>query len=264
MKENKKIPSGIRTFDQIIRGGSPSGSMILLMGESGSGYVEFAYTSIAALSLMKNDPMVYNSALGEIENLVSDKDKLKIPENICYISFAHGIEDIKREMEYAFPHNFSNIWDKKNFIFKDFSSVKKKEILDELISTLEVHAPDSLVILDSLPALLRAYQFNWIEIISFLEYIQKRSKEWDGLVYLLAGSGIIGERREEEIMDIADGVLVFEWVQEGFLRQQSMYIQKFRGILPQIARDRIVRFDTLVTNTEGFMVTNVKRISGRK
>lgn len=264
MKENKMIPTGIRTFDQIIRGGSPSGSMILLLGESGSGYIEFAYTSIALLSLMKNDPLVYDSTIGEIEHLILNENKLKIPENICYISLAHGIEDIKMELEYAFPQNFSNIWDKQDFVFKDFSSVKKKEILDELISTLENHAHDSLVILDSLPALLRAYHFTWTEIVSFLEHIQKRSKQWDGLVYLLLCSGIIGKAREEEIMDIADGVLVFEWAQECFLRQQSMYIKKFRGILPHISRDRIVRFDTLVTNTEGFMVTNVKRISGRK
>lgn len=41
-------------------------------------------------------------------------------------------------------------------------------------------------------------------------------------------------------------------------------MKKFRGLMPYVAKDNIVRFDTMVTDTDGFMVINVKRISGRK
>jgi len=63
---------------------------------------------------------------------------------------------------------------------------------------------------------------------------------------------------------VVDGVMVFEWFEEGFSRQQAMYMKKFRGVMPHIARDFIIRFNTMVTNTDGFVVTNVKRIFGRK
>jgi hypothetical protein len=41
-------------------------------------------------------------------------------------------------------------------------------------------------------------------------------------------------------------------------------MKKFRGVMPHIARDYIIRFNTMVTNSDGFVVTNVKRIFGRK
>ena len=163
-------------------------------------------------------------------------------------------------------NSISPTWDIEN----DWSSTKslkgdgKLFLIRELISTLEFHAPNSLVIIDSLNRLIKACGLDWNDFVSLLEDIQKKSKKWDGLVYLLIGKGIIDKAREEEIMDIADGVLVFRWKEEGFINQQTMQIIKFRGLMPRMAKENIVRFDISVTNTDGFVVTNVKRISGRR
>lgn len=259
-----KIPTGVVTFDPIIRGGFPSGSLILLIGEAGAGNTEFAYTSASMLSLLKSNPALYDSTKKQLDAFLINNEGLKLPDTICYISFSHSKSDIKTELEHSFPYGFPEAFESKSFIFKDLSSfIPGHLILRELISTLEFHAQNNLVIIDSLASLKRACCLEWADIISFLEDLQKKSKEWDGMIYLQLGSGIYDKNQEEEIMDIVDGVLVFEWAQEAFSRQQTMYMRKFRGVLPNIIKDNMVRFDTMVTNTNGYVVTNVKRISGR-
>lgn len=281
-----KIPTGISSFDSMVRGGFPPGSLVLLAGDAGAGNTEFAYTSAAMLSLLKNEPAMYNSVKAQLEVFLTGEEKLKLPESICYISFTHSKEDILRELEYAFPPEFARAWNSPGFIFKDFSSLGsisptwdiekdwpsmkgmkgegKLYLLREFISTLEFHAPNSLVIIDSLTRLIKVCSLDWNDFIFLLEDMQKKSKKWDGIVYLLLGRGMVEKAKEEEMMDIADGVLVFGWTEEGFTRQQTMHMTKFRGLLPTIAKENIVRFDTSITNIDGFVVTNVKRISGRR
>ena len=281
-----RIPTGITTLDTIIRGGFPSGSLVLLTGEVGAGHTEFAYTSAVMLSMMKNNPEKLKAVKGQLEPLLAKDESLKIPESICYLSFTHSREDILTELGQAFTSEFAATLS-NNMVFKDLSpasmfkegdaqdwlSIKnmrsvdgERELLKEFSLTLNSKASGSLLIIDSLTSLFRACGrfMSCEDDISLLEDIQRKAKKWDGIVYLLLGRGVLETRREEEIMDVADGVLVFEWFQEGFSRQQSMYMKKFRGVMPHIARDYIVRFDTMVTNTDGFAVTNVKRIFGRK
>lgn len=286
IKKFNRIPTGIYSFDSIIRGGFPSGSLVLLSGEVGAGNKEFAYTSAAMLSILKNDPAKYGTMIKQLNSLLIKDENLKLPDNICYISFNQSKESFIMELERSFAQEFPSSL--KNIFFKDFSSKYFKKIslaldskgnwptnkkmtdedhlnlLKDLISELDLHAPNSIVIIDSLTKLIRACDFDWRFFILFLENLQSRSKKWDGLVYLLLGKGILANRKEEEIMDLVDGVLVFEWVQDGFSRQQAIHMRKFIGLMPHIANDNIVRFDTAVTDTDGFMVINVRHISGRK
>lgn len=280
-----KIPTGVSTFDPIIRGGFPSGHLILLIGEAGAGNMEFSYTSASMLSFFKSNPGLFDSTKKHLDAVLMNNENLKLPDTICYISFSHSKEDIRSELEHSFPHGFSEIFDNKSFIFKDFSTFcpectvlesdnswksmkgirheEKQLLLRELISTLEFHALNSLVIIDSLTSLRRSCCLEWVDFISFLEELQKKSKKWNGMIYLQLGSGIFEKKKEEEIMDIVDDVIVFEWTQEAFSRQQTMYLRKSRGVMPKIIKDNMVRFDTIITNSDGFVVTNVKRISGR-
>jgi archaellum biogenesis ATPase FlaH len=234
------------------------------------------------LSLLKNDLIKNNTVIAQLDGLLMKDESLKLPASICYISFSQSKEDLLRELKRSFPPDFAGSLN--SMVFKEFSKkgfynpkievennclfVNEGEeilhLLKELISTLEFRAPDSLVIIDSLTSLMRACCFDWRNVIRFLEYIQKRSKSWDGLVYLLQGKGILENTKEEEVMDLVDGVLEFDWVQDRFLRQQAIHMKKFTGLMPNLAKDNIVRFDTMVTNTDGFMVINVKHISGRQ
>lgn len=279
-----KIPTGIPTLDTIIKGGFPSGSLVLLIGDVGAGNLEFAYTSAVMLSILKSNQQKFKTVREQA--LLAEDENLKLPKNICYISFMHSKEDLMAELGHAFSPEFAATLS-ENMFFKylsqssifpqandeDWLSIKtmrslddERELIKELISVLDARAPNNIVIIDSLTSLFRACNrfMDWNDIVSLLEYLQQRAKKWDGLVYLLMGRGILESMKEEEIMDVADGVLVFEWFQDGFSRQQGMYMKKFRGVMPHVAKDYIVRFDTMVTDSEGFVVTNVKRIFGVK
>ncbi|MDO8725790.1 MAG: ATPase domain-containing protein [Candidatus Methanoperedens sp.] len=281
-----RTPTGISTLDTIIKGGFPSGSLVLLIGDVGAGSTEFAYTCAVMHSMMKKNPEDLKLVSNQLTMLLQKEESLKFPEKICYISFTHTKEDIMAELGHTFPPEFASTLS-ENMIFRDLSpnslfpssnkedwiSLKalrsedeERQIINELVSTLDTNAPDNLVIIDSLTSLFHACNrsMSWNDSISFLEELQRKSKKWDGLVFLLLGRGIFESMKEEEMMDIADGALVFEWFEEGFSRQQAMYMKKFRGVMPHIARDFIIRFNTMVTNTDGFVVTNVKRIFGRK
>ena len=281
-----RIPTAIPTLDTIIRGGFPSGSLVLLIGDAGAGSTEFAYTSAALHSMLKKNPDIKRSATDQLKILLQKDENLKFPEKMCYISFTHTKEDLLAELAHAFTPDFPEALS-GNMVFSDLSagslfpgcnkedwqSIKsfksvdeEREIMKELVAALEANAPGNLVIIDSLTSLFRACSrfMTWNDSVAFLEELQRKSKKWGGLVYILLGKGVFDSMKEEEMMGVVDGVLVFEWFEEGFARQQGMYMKKFRGVMPHVAKDFIIRFDTMVTNTEGFVVTNVKRIFGRK
>ena len=100
-----KIPTGIASLDPLIMGGIPSGSFVMLVGEVGTGNVEFACTSAIKLANLKNDPVRYASVKEQIER--DGKEYLVIPEKICYISFSRSKDDILNEITRSFPPQFA-------------------------------------------------------------------------------------------------------------------------------------------------------------
>lgn len=276
-----------------MEGGFPSGSFVLLLSDVGAGGIEFAISSAVMLSRIKSEPELYRTVKEQVERSLDKGEYFKVPHGICYISFTHSKRDTMQETARSFPDSFAKVI-RDNLIFKDFSSSYyrdsiappswieekgelglstlrggsgKRGLLDELIIFLDAHAENNLVIIDSLTNLVRASHeiIRWHDLISFLEALQRVSKRWDGLIYGLLTSNIFERSKEEEIADCADGVIIFEWSHEGVAqRQQAMYVKKFRGLMPHMDKENIIRFDTMVTNTDGFVVTSVRKISGRR
>ena len=288
-----KIPSGISSLDTLIRGGIPSGSFVLLLSDVGAGGIEFAISSAVMLARVKSEPELYSAVEEQMGKALDKEEYFKVPDGICYISFTHSKRDTIQEITRSFPDSFVAVI-RDNLIFKDFSSLYyrdsiapsswisekeelrlsllkseggKRGLLEELITFLDAQAPNKLVIIDSLTNLVRACSdtIRWHDLVSFLEGLQRVSKRWDGLIYGLLTANIFERSKEEEIADCADGVIVFEWSQEGVSqRQQTMYVKKFRGLMSHIEKENIIRFDTKVTSTDGFVVTTVRRIAGRR
>jgi hypothetical protein len=74
---------------------------------------------------------------------------------------------------------------------------------------------------------------TWNEFLFFLRALQKKAKQWNGVVSAILSKNVFQRQQEESIIDCADGVLVFDWVETGVAqRQQIMYIKKFGGLLP--------------------------------
>ncbi len=272
-----KIPTGIPSFDPVIKGGFPAGAFVLLLGEVGAGSQEFVYTSALMLSKMKR------------EN-VKLKPEMKLPEKIVYISFTKSRENVIQSFA-TMKVGASELEDVLTFVdlsatyfartqvpshwttsstealnaFK--SGQKNKSLFDSLIETLDTYAPNNLVIIDSLTDLLRsavADKVSWADFVSLLKGIERMSKQWNSTIYALLTSRIFDQSNEEEVSDCTDGVLVFNWEATGAnQRQRMMYIKKFRGLLPYLEEDNVVRFETRVSTSRGFEVSNIREIVGR-
>ncbi len=269
-----KIPTGMASLDPMIDDGYPSGSFVLLLGEVGAGSIEFAYTSAAMLSVLK-------------ANAAQLKEGMVLPEKIYYISLTRSKEDILRELHQSFSPEYYSAMEQR-LEFSDFSEIyfrsspipvwwttkkasldnlkgigEEKTILQSLVSYMDKNAANSVVIIDSITALARL-EIKWSELVLFLRGIQRISKKWNGVVYGLMTKDILGKDKEEETADCADGVLVFSWEDLGtIMRQRVMYIKKFRGLLPRIEKENIMKFRTWISLRSGFEVSHIKQIQGR-
>jgi KaiC/GvpD/RAD55 family RecA-like ATPase len=277
-----RIPTGIDSLDNILQGGLPTGSFILLHGEMGAGDFEYALTTAVRL----------------FEKEASVDSRITLPKKIYYISFTRSKEDILKEIAFSFP-DFFNILEKSfqenRMEFQDFSdayfamsfipvtwtfstgsrdfsfeslkwSPGEKNLVENLIDYLDKNAAHSLVIIDSLTSLAQycLERMEWNDLIMFLRGLQRVAKTWDGIVYAILSKEIFDKRHQEEIAECMDGVMVFEWEKLGVSqRQRIMYMKKFRGVLPVLDKDDIVNFETQISSQKGFDISTIKRVRGR-
>ena len=275
----KRIPTGVADFDNIIRGGMPIGSVVLLLGDLGAGQQEYALTSAAKISLIKENPDSAEFFLGH--SVVGQM----MPESIHYITFSRSKEDILQELEMSFNEDFYESFE-RNVIFKDFSakyfrqtlvpkswsgetssalfssSIDEESVLEGLVNYLDQNAPRSMVIIDSLTDLVLNQKIDPKDLVAVLRGMQRVSKKWGGVVYLVLTKDIIDDRTQRMIMDSVDGTLVFEWSRfaTSSKRQRYLYVEKFMSILPHLDMERIARFATTVTAQSGLVVIDTERI----
>ena len=275
----KRIPTGVADFDNIIRGGMPIGSVVLLLGDLGAGQYEYALTSAAKISLIKENPDSAEFFLGH-----SVRGQM-MPESIHYITFSRSKEDILQELGMSFNEDFFESFE-RNVIFKDFSSKYFRQtlvpkswsgdtssalfsnntddegVLEGLVNYLDENAPRSMVIIDSLTDLVLNQKIDSRDLVAVLRGMQRVSKKWGGVVYLLLAKDIVDDRLQRMIMDSVDGALVFEWSHfvNSSKRQRYLYVEKFMSILPHLDRGRIARFATTVTAQSGLVVIDTERI----
>jgi KaiC/GvpD/RAD55 family RecA-like ATPase len=272
----RRIPTGVSDFDAIVNGGLPSGSTVLLLGDVGAGAQEYCYTSAAKLAIVRKHPNLKKYFLG------STCDVRFLPEKICYVTFSRSSRDILKEVAASFdPQYYQAIREMTEF--KDLSrgyfrhtvvpsswthedtlfGSTQEGLLEALVNHLDGNAHRAMVVVDSLTDLTETGAVDIRDLVATVKGMQRASKEWDGIVYLLLTNGILKPREQRMIVDSVDGVIVFEW--RSYLnsskRQRYMYVEKFMSVLPHLNRDLIARFPVMVTSNMGLTVTNVERIA---
>ncbi len=270
-----RIPTSVAAFDQIVKGGVPAGSVIVLAGEPGAGNAEFAYTSAAKLSLARNDEF-------RRKFLFSEAGDIHIPQGTLYISFSKSKEDILRIVENTFEEDLASAF-MDNLDFKDLSQeyfrnsivpmrwvtkdvagfIKKKgDILASFTEMLENGGDDRVIIVDSLTDLLTSPRINFENLVDVLRGLTRIAKKWNSVVYLLLTLGVVDKKEESIIFDTVDGVFIFHWSGAGRYskRYRYMYVLKFVGLMAHLEEERIARFNTTLNRKEGFVVVNTEKI----
>ena len=273
-----RVPTGVADFDSIIQGGMPLGSVVLLLGDVGGGGLEFALTSAAKIGIVKEYPDTRNFILGD-----AGKGGL-LPEKMCYVTFSRSRDDLLREVKMSFNRDFYESLT-ANLVFKDFSkdyfmhtvvptswvgsdqsglfSDKKQDgLLESLVDFLDSNATKSMVIIDSLTDLVVSESVDFQDLVALLKGIQRMSKKWGSVFYLVLTDEILDRKRQQMIIDSVDGVLKFEWAKfhHTSKRQRYLYVEKFMSVLPHLDQERIARFATLITSQSGFVVINTERV----
>lgn len=274
----RRVPTGVSDFDAIIKGGLPEGSVVMLLGEIGSGQHEFVYTSAYTLSTVKEKPYLGENMLG------SFCDFEALPDQICYVTFSRSKQDIMREIATSFDRPFYNVLSRK-MKFKDmsahyfkkslvppswtgednggelFASIPKENVLEALIQYLDELPKNSMVIIDSLTDLVVNEHIEITKLVNVLRGIQRASKNWGGVIYILLTKDIVDNQHQQMLVDSVDGVLVFEWSRfhRTSKRMRYIYVEKFMNVLPYLDNQKLARFPTMISANRGMTVVNMDR-----
>lgn len=266
------MPTGITSLDPILEGGVPQGSVILLLGEIGAGNYEFAYSSLVhTLKRMKESP----------------RDGGIVPKKVVYISFTRIKEDIKNEILQSFSmegsadtessvqfEDLSDFYFDRSIVPDEWYSrtdtltrlqkrAGKKNIFVQLSDIFNAVEDDSIVFIDSITDIATQSSIPnfWTDMTSILRGIQRVFKQRRVTTYLLLTRGILDPAREMELEDIVDAVLLFKWEESTAARRQRiMYFEKFRGVMPHLEENDLVKFAVRISATGGFDVSNIRVI----
>ena len=272
----RKVPTGIADLDSIVDGGFPEGSLVLLLGDIGAGTQEYVYTAASKIAIVRQNPGLRHYFLGQA------CDDSVLPERICYATFSRSREAILQELGASFNPEFLTAF-RDLALFRDFSAAyfrnsviptswtqqenpfesRSENVLEGLVSFLDENARGSHVVVDSLTDLVEGEAVEMRDLVTTVKGLQRATKEWGGITYLLLTRGILEKRFEQMVIDSVDGCLTFEWrtYAHSSNRQRYMYIEKFTSVLPHLKRDKIARFPTMVTSNQGLVVVYMERIS---
>jgi KaiC/GvpD/RAD55 family RecA-like ATPase len=275
-----RIPFGIPRLDSITDGGAPPGSVVLLSGEAGAGAREFAHTSAVMNGLYRADPEAFDLHYGDLQSAATPADE------VHYLSFTAGRDRLNEEMadtldgelvrsgvgeinfrdfsaEYFQPSPIPREWySGEARTVDDLATTERLDsALGALADYLGEHATGNLVIVDSVTDLVAAVSddMDWTDIALLMKGIRKAAYGWGGLILLLLQEETLRPTELGHLMDAASGTLQFEWESGGSKRARTMFVQEFRGVLPQLEQENIIRFETEI-HEGGFDVSGVRKI----
>ncbi|MEM2866700.1 MAG: hypothetical protein QW098_06150 [Candidatus Hadarchaeales archaeon] len=252
----KRIPTGILSLDESLGGGIPAGSLVLLLGEIGSGPHEFALTSSVVLSATKS-------------GLFEASEHQVLPEKIWWLSFSRGEADLREEVSSSFGEELYREFEKW-VRFRDFSEQCLSSwqtcggLLDSLHRLLEEEGRDSLVVLSELTDLLplfRRSEEDWRSLTLFLRRLQRESKGWGNCLIYAPMEIRMGGESVEELGECVDGLFSFEWVRLGpYKRKRALYARRLRRLPSSLWGEAV--FEVSFTPPLGLQVTKPELIRG--
>jgi circadian clock protein KaiC len=197
-----RAPIGIPGLDEMLEGGLPVPSLILLAGDVGSGK-----TTFCSQFLFKG------AELGE--------------RGLCFLTLGGSPEWAFRFIstyEFADSRYFG-----KEIVFADLEGVLEQpanadEVLRAIVFEIEKHRPKRVVV-DCLSVLEDLFKENYRRFLLKLSHIIKEYKA----VALVTGEAVPGKPYPVEIAQVADGVILLQNAEVNLLRRRSIEILKMSG-----------------------------------
>ncbi len=282
-----KYSTGVVSFDSVLKGGVPIGSLVLMLTDEGAGAREFAFTSSAKLSLVQDKPDMMRFIFGDFYS------HMQMPKRVSYISISRTRMDVQMEIDSSFNPDLANAFE-RHVEFLDFSPLFFKgtrvpeewitepltseakmegastlimpkegvDIFSQLIEVIEDKAKGGMVFVDSLTDLIINRNIDNQDTMVLLKGLQRVLPKWRGVVFLMLHKGVLPPVEENQFKNCFDAVMDFDWIksQVSSKRQRYLHFEKFQGVLPVLDRESIVRFNTEVSYASGFVVVNAERI----
>lgn len=202
----ERVPSGIDRLDPLIGGGFPSGSLILLAGNPGTGKTVFSAR------------FLYRGVADYAENGV-------------YVSFAEGREVFFRNM-LGFGFDFEELGRDGKFRFLDMTTMKMKDIRPALKLILEeVHRLGAKrLVIDSFSAMAQAFEKPIDVRVAVHLILSRLVRRLDCTTLIIVEVPLGSERLGVDVEEfVADGILMLrrEEVEGRLIRK--IEILKLRG-----------------------------------
>jgi archaellum biogenesis ATPase FlaH len=279
----ERIPFGISRLDDIIGGGAPAGSVVLLATESGAGGREMLHTSAVVNGLaIGGQRDAYELHYGDLDERAGD------PEEVHYVSLTAQEAQVREEMRFVLeeelvgkaaesiqfadlsPEYFQLSPVPREWYAEEATTIEalgerreRGTALDGLGDYLDAHARGNLVLLDSVTdvvGLVRgSSEYDWSDLVLLLQGLKKASYRWGGLILMLVNTDTLTDQELGTLSDSCDGTLQFEWAAGGSERARTMVVQEFRGVLSQLEAENIVRFETEI-DEDGLDISDVRKI----
>ena len=277
----ERIPFGIKRFDDTISGGAPVGSVVLLSGEAGAGAREFMYTAAVMNGLAREEDDLFELHYGDLSANAS------FPDEIHYLSFTSESDQLQAEigmsmddeiarkgLESVSFHSLSQNYFHTSPVPRswyapdttDITSLRKRHeeregLLTALGSTLTRCAPGNLVIIDSLSDLVGGIgeDLSWSDINYLVKGLAKAAHQWGGLILLHVNHETVSGTQHGQLIDDCSGALQFQWETGGSTRARTLVVKQFRGVLPQIEEENIIKFETELGDA-GFDISDIRKI----
>ena len=275
-----RIPFGVRQLDTVIDGGAAPGSVVLLSGEAGAGSREFMYTSALLNALAETDEELHDLYYGQLSSSAS------LPEEIHYVSFTADADQLYREMdrvldteivESAFDsvtfNDMSDAYFHTSSVPRDWYAGETGHIRDmagrhdreslfgALGEYLSDNATNNLVVIDSLSDLISSLggERDWSDVVYLVKGLQKAAHEWNGMILVHVNHETVTDQEHGQLIDAANGTMLFQWEAGGSERARTLVFRKFRGVLSQLEDENIIQFETEIGDA-GFDISDVRKI----
>jgi len=174
----KFLKTWVEGFDEMLGGGLPEKSVILMTGEPGSGYDVLA------------QQILYQNALQG--------------SKVAYFSTTRAPEALREDFE-TFGWNVAPLQEKGNWLFFDVNVPDVIQVLSERIP--KVVAEGRWVLLDSLSYLVLTQKYR--SVIGVVELLLRSAKQHGGVHFMLLTQKMHDTETETTMQHLADGVMEF-------------------------------------------------------